>query len=406
MMPSLTVLKQITDLPVKVWVLAPHLQGNDAHIDYYYDFSQSIAEYEKTFAALDIEWVWQPVTMGVIDDVLTSIAVERAEGKVFPVVLNICDGDEVNGTPGISVVRGLVQRGLLFTGSDEYFYRITTSKIPMKRAFDCSGVSTPPWLELPEGEIDAAGVFNTLSVPVMVKPSVSGGSMGIGVKNVVYTEQELQQLVGSMRAGYREWDLASGGLIAESFINGPEYTVLIVGDFDRPDTAQIYTPVQRVFHSSLPENQQFLSFDRLWEIYEEESPMPDNGNFYEYERPPEKLIGEICRISWAAFVSNRGRGYARIDVRQDKQSGRLYVLEVNAQCGLSEDEDFTSIGAILRISGKTFVQLVEEIIGNAAERHLAEIGNKRRKQLVPQKQKPEHTRAKMLNHAGRPESGK
>ena len=30
------------------------------------------------------------------------------------------------------------------------------------------------------------------------------------------------------------------------------------------------------------------------------------------------------------------------------------MLEVNAQCGLSEDEDYTSIGAILRYADKTF----------------------------------------------------
>ena len=30
---------------LKIWVLAPHLITDDANIDYYYDFSQSIAEY-------------------------------------------------------------------------------------------------------------------------------------------------------------------------------------------------------------------------------------------------------------------------------------------------------------------------------------------------------------------------
>jgi D-alanine-D-alanine ligase len=40
----------------------------------------------------------------------------------------------------------------------------------------------------------------------------------------------------------------------------------------------------------------------------------------------------------------------------------LYVLEVNSQCGLSEDENHTSIGAILRLSGKSFKNLVTEII--------------------------------------------
>jgi D-alanine-D-alanine ligase len=46
----------------------------------------------------------------------------------------------------------------------------------------------------------------------------------------------------------------------------------------------------------------------------------------------------------------------------------LYMLEVNAQCGLSEDEDYTSIGAILRYADKSFTQLIREIIHDAFAR--------------------------------------
>jgi D-alanine-D-alanine ligase len=52
----------------------------------------------------------------------------------------------------------------------------------------------------------------------------------------------------------------------------------------------------------------------------------------------------------------------------DRESGKLYILEVNAQCGLSEDEDYTSIGAILRLSGCTFAALIVEIIQDAIRR--------------------------------------
>jgi len=46
----------------------------------------------------------------------------------------------------------------------------------------------------------------------------------------------------------------------------------------------------------------------------------------------------------------------------------MFVLEVNAQCGISEDENYTSIGAILKVSEKSFTQLVEEIILDALKR--------------------------------------
>jgi D-alanine-D-alanine ligase len=68
-------------------------------------------------------------------------------------------------------------------------------------------------------------------------------------------------------------------------------------------------------------------------------------------------------------VATKGKGYTRVDVRMDSATKKLYVLEVNAQCGLSEDENYTSIGAILRLSNKTFKELVTEIINDAFVRY-------------------------------------
>ena len=360
-------LSSFSNHQIKVWVLAPLLETNDANIDYYYDFSQSIAEYEKTFAKLGIDWQWQPVTIKDYPQIIDLIATEKDFGNKTPVVFNLCDGDEINGTPGISVVKLLNEKGLIYTGSDEYFYRITTSKIPMKKAFDKACIPSAKWKAIHDKD-DVDDIFEKLGTPVIVKPSVSGGSMGVGIKNVVHNQTELQEQVNKMFAGYRGWDLAADGLIAESFITGPEFTVLISGSYNNPKEAKIYTPVERIFHDSLPEQEKFLSFDRLWEIYEDEAPMPNEANFYEYALPDASLIDEIKKISWDAFVACKGCGYTRADIRMDKETGKLYVLEVNAQCGLSEDENYTSIGAILRFSKVSFTELVAEIINDAFTR--------------------------------------
>lgn len=368
MAPSNSFLSAVPLNQLYVWVLAPHLETSDPNIDYYYDFSQSIAEYTKTFNELDVEWKWQPVTINNYASVIDNIAKKNEKDNKIHLIFNLCDGDEVNGTPGISVVKLLEEKGLFYTGSDEYFYHITTSKIPMKQAFDKAGVPTAPWEAITARDQETGDIIRKLGSPIIVKPSVSGGSMGVGIRNVVSTNKELDEQVQNMFDGYRGWQLTSDGIVAESFINGPEYTVLIVGSYDKPGKAKIYEPVERIFHPSLPEKEKFLSFDRLWEIYEEEKPMPDEGNFYEYELPDPSLIEEIKRISWEAFVATRGKGYTRVDLRMDKETGKIYVLEVNAQCGLSEDEDYTSIGAILRLSGKTFTQLVVAIINDAYQR--------------------------------------
>jgi D-alanine-D-alanine ligase len=352
----------------KVWILAPHLITNDSNIDYYYDYTQSIAEYAKVFTELEMDWQWQPVTLKDYKTIIDQIS--NSNRKNDQLVLNLCDGDEINDTPGVSVIHYLEQKGISYTGADAFFYDITTSKIPMKLAFDQHAVSTAAWRSIKTDQNGLSNIFEELGTPIILKPAVSGGSMGIGIKNVVTNMNDLYEQIKKMQSGYRGWSLTVDGIIAESFIEGPEYTVFITGNHDCPERAIIFTPVERVFHESLPENEKFLSFDRLWEIYEDETPMPNDDFFYEYQEPAPSLIDNIKKISWDAFVACKGTGYARVDIRMDRHTQKMYVLEVNAQCGISEDEDFTSIGAILRVSNKSFTGLIASILEETVKRKI------------------------------------
>lgn len=352
--------------PYTIWVLAPHLESDDPNIQHYYDFTQSIKEYTKVFEELKAEWKWQPVTMDNFKAIVASIA-ESQNGKT-PLVLNLCDGDEVNGTPGVSVIHELEKQGLIYTGSDAHFYSITTSKIPMKKAFDKAGVATANWRVITDKKGSTKGICKRVGTPIIIKPAVSGGSMGVSVKNVVNTEEELAKRVEEIYKGYRGWNLLVDGLFVEQFITGPEYTTFITGSSDDLDNCIVYEPVKRVFHESLPEAEKFLSFDRLWEIYEDETPMPQQENFYEYRPAEPPLIPALKKISLDAYKSCGGKGYTRIDIRQDAVTGKLYMLEVNAQCGLSEDENYTSIGAILKVSDVSFTEIIAEILKDALRR--------------------------------------
>ncbi|MFN7539663.1 MAG: hypothetical protein ACK5RQ_06395 [Bacteroidota bacterium] len=352
----------------KIWVLAPSLESNDQNIDYYYDFSQSIAEYARVFQELQLNWQWQPITLDNYTAILSNILQQATTAGEFPLFLNLCDGDEINGTPGISILKWLHNNKCIYTGADEYFYQVTTSKIPMKEAFEKAGVPTPPWKIIRSADANTEDLFAQLGSPLILKPAISGGSMGVGVKNVVNTPEEAKEQIRRMFEGYRGWNLAADGIIAEQFIAGEEYTTLIAGSALPDSFCKVYDPVERIFHSSLREQEKFLSFDRLWEIYEEETPMPEQEDFYRYALPAADLLPAIRDVSLQAYQAVQGKGYTRADIRRDKATGQLYVLEVNAQCGLSEDENYTSIGAILRVNQTPFAQLIAEIILDALQR--------------------------------------
>lgn len=350
-----------------VWILAPFLETDDPNLKFYYDYTQSIAEYTKVFGEVGCEWKWQNVTIKDIEKSILRIKNYPTTKKT--IVINLCDGDESNAVPGLSVIAELEKHNLIYTGADDFFYEITTSKIPMKQAFDLRKVPTAKWKVIESGEEDYKTIFKEIGKTLIVKPAVSAGSMGLTVKNVVSTQEEFEAIVGEMRNGYRGWKLDTGGIFVEEFVNGREFTTLVVGSSTKPKSLHCYTPIERVFHSSLPEKEQFLSFDRLWETYDNEKPIEAEGFLYNYKKADEELIETLKDISIKAFRSVGGMGYGRLDIRLDKNTGKFYVLEVNAQCGLSEDEDYTSIGAILRFDGKSFTHLIVEILEDAVARY-------------------------------------
>ena len=97
---------------------------------------------------------------------------------------------------------------------DPAAYAISSSKIKSNRLFSQIGIPAPkPWPEC--------------SFPVMVKPNHSSGSKGVRIFN---TKKELDGFVSS--------DSFSESLVLQKFIQGPSYSLEIIG------TAGHYTPVQ------------------------------------------------------------------------------------------------------------------------------------------------------------------
>jgi len=353
----------------EVVVLVPMAETADPSLDYYCDFSQSHQEFAKAFTVLGMPWRWQPVTCANYPAVLDALAAEPLPAP--PLVFNLCDGDESNDVPGIGVIHHLDALGLPYTGADAAFYRDTTSKIEMKRAFDAAGVATAPWATIDRDQEHLGTLFDRLGSPLIVKPAISAGSMGITLRSVVADPDSLRDQARLLHEGYRGWNLTSGGILVERFIAGREFTTFVVGAWDDPGRARVYPPIERDFHPGLPATERFLSYDRLWEVHEREAPIGDGEHLWEYAPVGADLAARIEALSWQAYAAVGGTGYGRIDLRLEEGTSALHVLEVNAQCGLSEDENYTSIGAILRLADRSFAELVRDILADAVARRQA-----------------------------------
>lgn len=328
-----------------------------------YDTADFKAELAQTFNELGLPWIWQVVTHGNLDEIIAQAVQSGRQQDV--VVFNFCDGvDDPNDAPGVSVVRALERSGLRFTGADSRFFDISTSKTCMKTLFQAAGVATAPFAVVPNsGSLD--GVGTDLTWPLFCKPDVSAASYGISLRSVVRTPQDLLACREELKTGPFAHYFAHADFLAEQFILGPEFTLFVCGCWDQPETIWTLPPAERVFHPDIPAAERFLSYDRYWAHYQEESAPPAGEAFYAYKRCAADLEARLTELGLAAYIACRGHGYARVDIRQDSASGELYVLEVNANCGLSGD-DQTSLGSILKIADMSFARLIGRIVDSAA----------------------------------------
>jgi D-alanine-D-alanine ligase len=131
--------------------------------------------------------------------------------------------------------------------------------------------------------------------------------------------------------------------------------------------------VERHITSLLEPDQRFLTYERYWGEYKEETPIPGGEPLYRYESVPGALGVRLAAVCRDAYLAVDGSGYGRVDLRTDA-AGTIFVLEVNANCGVSDDGD-TSVSHILRLAGRRAADLVGEFLADARARHARGRGN-------------------------------
>lgn len=348
-----------------VWALIPYRIDGTRLAAETYENEPTKTELATVFHELGLPWIWQPVVLGGSEELIAQLTASMKHRPT--VVFNFCDGVDEAGTPGVSLVKALEKAGLPFTGSNSRFYEISTYKVWMKKLFRERGVETAPWEVLPRtGPVQ--GVCDRLGTPLFVKPDASSGSSGIALKSKVSTDAEVEARRDELRQGELGKMFAYEDIFVERYLAGDEYTIFVGGFWDRPDEIWTLPPGQRCFASSIPPEEHILSYDRYWGYYKEETPPTGGEPFYHYELVDGALQDELIDLAKRAYCAVEGYSYARVDIRRDTVNGKLSVLEVNANCGLSGD-DQTSTGSILQLLRWNYADLVCRIISQTLERH-------------------------------------
>lgn len=219
------------------------------------------------------------------------------EGK-FDRVFNILHGgDGENG-----VLQGALEAlGVPYTGSGVLGSALTLDKIRTKQVWMAAGLPTPRFARLVVGE-DVRAAAARLGLPVIVKPSCEGSSVGV---SRVFSEADLDAAV-ELAARY------AGEMLMEELIEGQELTVAVLGESALPSIRIVPRGAYYDYHAKyVAEDTQYLC------------PGLDGD-----------AEDEIRKLAVKAFKAADCAGWARVDVMRDRK-GDFWLLEVNTAPGMT-----------------------------------------------------------------------
>jgi len=254
-----------------------------------------------------VDYSWEMFTpKNPIVEFLQSL---DASGK-FDVYLNLCDGsnEKRNRYDGLDVVRALEELNLPFTGADSQFYDPTRET--MQTAAEMNQIRFARGgnvADVPEAEALAAG----LQYPLMVKHPNSFGSTGMTRKSRVKSIRTLRSQVKRICEKY-------GSARVEEFIDGREFTVLVVDNPDDLGKPFVYPPAELIF----PEGETFLHVFVKWQKWVYLKPVPDKA-----------LATRLMDMTGTMYLALNGVGYARCDLRM-RNDGELVMIEINPNPGI------------------------------------------------------------------------
>lgn len=214
--------------------------------------------------------------------------------------------------------------GARYTGSGHLASAIAMDKQISKRLFRDAGVGTADWLMAPATTDQVA---SSLGLPVIVKPSKQGSTVGL---TVVKRRDDLEAAVAE---AFR-WD---DEVIIEQFIPGREITVAVV-DGDALPVGEII-PVHELYDYECK-----YTAGMATEVFPAEL--------------SEAQTADVQDQARRAFDALKLRGCARIDFRMSPE-GRFYCLEANTLPGMTNTSLVPQAAAA---AGIDFAQLCERIV--------------------------------------------
>lgn len=224
---------------------------------------------------------------------------------------------------------------ITYTGSGVLASMLAMDKLITKQIFKAESISTPSYVIIDqqqyyfEGQESIGRILSQLKLPLVIKPSASGSSIGVTIV------KDKKDIKGALKAAFKE----GKQVLIEKYIKGREITVPVLGNKNPKALPVIEIAPKRDFFD--------LKAKYDPELCDEIVPA----------RISRKLAQRAQDLALKVYKAFGCCGFARVDMIIKKP--KIFVLEINTIPGLTEN---SLVPKSAKAAGIEFPQLLDKII--------------------------------------------
>ncbi|OTQ58261.1 D-alanine--D-alanine ligase [Gilliamella sp. A7] len=222
----------------------------------------------------------------------------------------------------------LTYQNIPYTGSDVLSSALTMDKLKTKLVWKSLGLPVADYVMVDKSQsIEIDNIVKQLGLPLFVKPSHEGSSVGMSRVN------QADELKAAIDVAFKY----DNTVMIESFLAGPEFTVAIVGEEVLP--AIYIKPATN-----------FYDYDAKY--------LSNKTQYFCPSGLSDTKEQEIRKLALDAYKAVGCRGWGRVDIMFDENE-KPYLLEVNTAPGMT---DHSLVPMAAKEYGWSFSELVKRIL--------------------------------------------
>lgn len=318
-------------------------------------FSSRSIRQKRLFVDGDTKSIIQSITRGLRMNGFRTITIGITEDDISPLqnlradyVFNLVDSRKME----LKVAKILERLGVPHSGSYTDGLRTSNNKIRSKRIFERTDIQTPAYSVYVPGQ-SLTTLTKPAPFPLIVKPAFDHCSIGISHMSIVHSMKELKKRVRFLARQLRQ------PLLIERFIPGREVHILVA---EHRNGITAFPPAEMKFAKAI---------HRKWNIYGFPEKWSEASFAYRqlyFEAPvtgiPRLILRKMKRDAQRAFYALGYRDYARFDFRYNPKTRMHFLLEGNANAGMSTDSG-DAFMASLKAAGIPFFRFLRALIENS-----------------------------------------